>query len=91
MLDPTGVGHELTRSGGIYMWYEVNVSLHGKHLFTTDKHSITDLKNAVDIVALIKEKFPEEEGYEVRVTEWQQTGTMLKLVCTNGLNHFIEK
>ena len=54
--------------GGKSMYYEINVSLNGKHLFATAERSITDRNTLNRIYDLLAEKFPESEGYELDVT-----------------------
>lgn len=56
------------------MYYEINVSLNGKHLFATAEHSITNETKMEDIYKLFLEKFPENEGYKLDVTRWEKAG-----------------
>ena len=56
------------------MYYEINVSKNGRHLFATAERSITSLTQAEGMYMLFKEKFPESEGYEISVTEWNKVG-----------------
>ena len=56
------------------MGYEINVSLNGKHFFATHERSITNIWKLQDVLPIFMEKFPEEEGYKITVTEWQKTG-----------------
>ena len=50
------------------MYYEINVSLNGKHLFATAERSITDRNTLNRIYDLLAEKFSESEGYKLDVT-----------------------
>lgn len=47
------------------MYYEINVSLNGRHFFATAPRSITYHELAKEMVKLFIEKFPVEEGYAV--------------------------
>lgn len=60
--------------GGLNMYYEINISLNGKHLFATAEHSITNPYKVEKIYNLFKEKFPESEGYKIDITEWNKIG-----------------
>lgn len=61
------------------MYYEINVSLNGQHLFATDKRSITN-KFALDVVyRIFKEKFPMEDGYDISVTQWDKVGKFVDM------------
>lgn len=50
------------------MYYEINVSLNGKHFFATDKRSITNKDSLKKVYKVLKEKFPHEEGYDIIVS-----------------------
>lgn len=56
------------------MYYEINVSLNGKHLFATSERSISDKHALQKVYSLFKEKFPESEGYKLSVTMWEKIG-----------------
>ena len=56
------------------MYYEINVALNGKHLFATHERSIRWESELKRLLAIIVEKFPESEGYEVSVTKWENRG-----------------
>lgn len=56
------------------MYYEINVSLNGTHFFATDKRSITCKVKLKKVLPVIKTKFPDNEGYEISVTEYPQIG-----------------
>lgn len=61
------------------MYYEINVSLNGKHLFATAERSITVSWDAEKIYKLFKEKFPENEGYKISVTRWEKVGQFIDM------------
>ena len=50
------------------MYYEINIARNRKHFFATDKRSITDRKKLMEVLFVLMEKFPEEEGYSFSVT-----------------------
>jgi len=56
------------------MWYEINVSLKGKHFFATAKRSITDREQLKKAYTVFAEKFPASEGYELTVTNYAVSG-----------------
>jgi hypothetical protein len=56
------------------MWYEINVSLNGKHFFATHERSCRWEDEMKKIVEVFKVKFPEEEGYEISVSRWETCG-----------------
>lgn len=62
------------------MYYEINVSKDGKHLFATDRRCIEFPWNLAKIYPLFKEKFPESEGYKITVTYWETKGKEIKNV-----------
>lgn len=61
------------------MYYEINVSLNGNHLFATADRSITTMNKAKRVYELFKEKFPESEGYKIDVTYWEKTGRLVEM------------
>ena len=61
------------------MYYEVNVSLNGKHLFATDKRSITTKHELEDIYKIFKEKFPQKDGYNIMVNRVDVVGTFIDM------------
>lgn len=70
------------------MYYEINVSLNGKHFFATDKRSITNKSALEKVYKVLYEKFPLEEGYDIIVSQYETTG---KFVDMNYLEQEIEK
>lgn len=61
------------------MYYEINVSKDGKHLFATAERSITVEWEAERIYKLFKEKFPESEGYKISITRWEKVGKTIDI------------
>lgn len=61
------------------MYYEINVSLNGNHLFATADRSITTMNKVKRVYELFKEKFPESEGYKIDVTYWEKTGRLVEM------------
>ena len=61
------------------MYYEINVSKNGRHYFATAERSITRLTQAEGLYMVFKEKFPESEGYEISVTEWNKVGKSVEI------------
>ena len=57
------------------MYYEINVSLNGKHLFATAERSITSKSQMEEVYELFQQKFPKSEGYTLDVTLWEKRGT----------------
>ena len=49
-------------------FYEVNVSLNGRHLFATHERSITTREQAAKLLGLLVAKFPHYEGYKVTLS-----------------------
>ncbi len=56
------------------MYYEINVSLNGSHFFATAERSIKNIRELEIIYNIFKEKFPEEEGYNIMITKWDTIG-----------------
>lgn len=61
------------------MWYEINVSLHGKHLFATNKRSLSSSVEAENLYIIFKQAFPASEGYNITVTKWELTGKPINM------------
>ena len=66
------------------MFYEINVSHNGKHLFATAERSLTTRADMEKLYGIFKEKFPETDGYKVSVTYWEKIGQPVKLQQTKG-------
>lgn len=60
------------------MYYEIHISKDGQHFFATSERSIRTLFDLRGIYPVIKEKFPESEGYEITVTKWETKGHDIK-------------
>lgn len=63
------------------MWYEINVSLNGKHLFATDKRSVTTEDKLREVLDILEPSLAGHPGINVSVTQWETTG---KSVTTNA-------
>ena len=61
------------------MYYEINVSLNGKHFFATDKRSITNKRALKEVYTVFKEKFPSEEGYDMLVSYVETKGKYIDM------------
>lgn len=61
------------------MYYEINVSLNGKHFFATDERSIRTKAKLYDVLEVFMQKFPESEGYNVSVTYWEKLGKYIDI------------
>ncbi len=61
------------------MCYEINVSLKGKHFFATAERSITNKWKLKEVYDVLKEKFPQEEGYEISVTKYETVGKFVDM------------
>lgn len=57
------------------MYYEINVSLNGKHLFATAERSVTNKTKMKEVYRLFERKFPKSEGYTIDVTLYEKRGT----------------
>ena len=58
-------------------YYRINVSKNGKYLFATEQGCITLDFEAKRLTELLREKFPQSEGYKVSVTKWESKGTTI--------------
>lgn len=56
------------------MYYEVNISLNGKHFFATNERSITDEHKLKEVYGTLREKFPNEDGYNITVVKYETVG-----------------
>lgn len=61
------------------MYYEINVSLNGRHFFATAPRSITTYTELKKVLPVIIEKFPASEGYEIMLTQVHESGTILNI------------
>lgn len=55
-------------------YYRINVAKDRRYLFATEQGGLTYEAEAMKVFLLLKEKFPESEGYEVTVTHWKSCG-----------------
>jgi hypothetical protein len=60
-------------------YYRINVSKDGYYLFATEQGQLTSLKEAKKVYDILKEKFPDSQGYEVTCTRWEGTGKEIDL------------
>lgn len=58
-------------------YYEINVSLKGRHLFATAQRSLKTQAEADSLLGVFKVKFPEREGYKISMTYWEGKGTIM--------------
>lgn len=56
------------------MYYEINVSHKGSHLFATHERSLINDSQAKTVYRLLKDRFPKSEGYSVDITYYELTG-----------------
>jgi hypothetical protein len=62
------------------MYYEINVSQYGQHVFATAPRSLTEDYRAHELYNIFCEKFPVSDGYVVTVTRWETVG---KHICSS--------
>lgn len=58
-------------------YYEINVALNKQHLFATAERSCTTKWEYKKVLKILKEKFPENEGYKVTAIYWTCIGNAL--------------
>lgn len=56
------------------MYYEINVSLGGSHLFATHKRSIQTSAQLQKVASIFVNKFPASEGFNISITYWAEEG-----------------
>ena len=56
------------------MYYEINISLQGRHFFATHKRSITNKAELDAVLPVLRSKFPASEGFQVDVTRYETHG-----------------
>ena len=61
------------------MYYEINIALNKKHFFATADRSITSESKLKEVYSVLKEKFPESEGYTISVKKWETTGHFVNM------------
>lgn len=55
-------------------YHRINVAKDGVYLFATEQGQLSYEWEAKKVYELLKEKFPESEGYEITVTKWEGRG-----------------
>lgn len=73
------VVHEGKTFAGVPHHYEINVAKDGRHFFATAERSITNQWDFEKVIATIREKFPESEGYKVTATAEYQFGMSIDM------------
>lgn len=56
------------------MYYEINVSFSGQHLFATHQRSLIDEYKAKEVYRILKDKFLKSDGYSVDITYYELSG-----------------
>lgn len=56
------------------MYYEINVSLNGRHYFATDSRSLITEADAEAMYKHFLALFRKEDGYEIEMTYWITKG-----------------
>jgi hypothetical protein len=59
------------------MYYRINISRNGNHLFATADHSLTDHADFLFCLDILVAKFPKDEGYDLTATQWTSVGTTI--------------
>ena len=67
------------------MYYEINVSLNGRHYFATNARSITDSETAIRLSMDIKSRFPAKEGFKVTITYYPGHGYSADITNSEAL------
>lgn len=68
------------------MYYEINIALNGKHFFATAERSITNKWKLKEVYDVLKEKFPQEEGYDISITYYETVGKSIDMESENNVN-----
>lgn len=58
--------------------FEMYVSGNGKHIFTTEAKSLSNAQ-AYELVKLLMDKFPKEQGFSVVCLRWERVGSEFTL------------
>lgn len=61
------------------MYYEINISLNGKHFFATSERSITNKYKLEEVYNVLKEKFSQKDGYDLTVTKYETVGKPMNM------------
>lgn len=60
-------------------YYEINVSLNGRHYFATAPRSLTLYSEAMCAAADFQKRFPAAEGFKVTMTHWECRGQSIEI------------
>ena len=55
-------------------YYRINIAKDGVYLFATEQGKLASRLRAKEVFDILKEKFPESEGYKVTCTYWEGIG-----------------
>ena len=55
-------------------YHRINVAKDGVYLFATEQRQLSSRLRAQEVFDILKEKFPENEGYNVTCTYWEAYG-----------------
>lgn len=58
-------------------YYEINVSLNGRHFFATHKRSMDTERKFKEVLEVFRAKFPENEGYRITATAQVEYGNFV--------------
>ena len=56
------------------MYYEINISKNGYHVFATAPRSCGCTRDLDILYKLLSQKFPKSEGYEINITRYETVG-----------------
>jgi hypothetical protein len=59
------------------MYYEINVSLNGKHFFATAERSIISAERCLDVYDALSLRFHKIDGYEIVISRVERKGRYL--------------
>lgn len=65
-------------------YYEINVSLNGRHFFATAPRSLITEAQALEAYQVFVELFTKAAGYRVSVTYWKSTGSTVDFDACMG-------
>lgn len=54
------------------MWWEIVVSIKGKHFFATHPRSLTTRNDMEFAVGIFRKKFPKKEGFEITIIRHEE-------------------
>ena len=61
------------------MYYEIIVSLNGRHFFATAERSIRDRATLEKVLDVFRECFTEKDRYKITVIRYETRGTILEI------------